>query len=113
MCSQKTASKGQPHTHTRMHTDAHTHAHTPPGVQGHRGTAPESYHVKQEVGEPVGPVAQAAHVLQPLGSGHPVPHHGAADGRGEDGEAKHDAQGDAALADALQAAGGSRTGIRG
>ena len=92
------------HTHTHTHTHMHTHL---PGVQGHRGTAPESYHVKQEVCEPVGPVAQAAHVLQPLGPGHPVPHHGAADGRREDGEAKHDAQGDTALADALQAAAGA------
>ena len=100
-------------THTHTHTRTHTDAYTPPGVQGHRGTAPESYHVKQEVREPVGPVAQAAHVLQPLGSSHPVPHHRAADGRGQDGEAKHDAQGDTTLADALQAAGGSRTGIRG
>ena len=101
---------GQQGAATHTHTQMHTHLL---GVQGHRGTAPETYHVKQEVCEPVGPVAQAAHMLQPLGPGHPVPHHGAADGRREDGEAKHDAQGDTALADALQAAGRSRTGISG
>ena len=64
MCSQQLASKVEPHTHTHTHTRL-------PGVQGHRGTAPETYHVKQEVCEPVGPVAQAAHMLQPLGPGHP------------------------------------------
>ena len=100
------ASTGQPHARTHADARTRTHTHT-------RLTAPEPYHVAQEAREPVGPAAQAAHELQPLRSSHPVPHHGAADGRGEDGEAKHDAQGHAALADALQAAGGGRAGIRG
>lgn len=50
-------------------------------------------------------MAQAADVLQPLGSGHPVPDHGAPPGGRQDGEAQRDAEGHAALADALQAAG--------
>lgn len=106
MRSQEMASTGQPHARTHADARTRTHTHT-------RLTAPEPYHVAQEAREPVGPAAQAAHELQPLRSSHPVPHHGAADGRGEDGEAKHDAQGHAALADALQAAGGGRAGIRG
>lgn len=44
-------------------------------------------------------------MLQPLGSSYPVPHCGARDGRRQDGEAEHDAEGHATLADALQAAG--------
>ena len=81
-----------------------THTHVPT-CRNTEGTTPGSYHVKQEVSEPVRPVAQATDVLQPLDSRHPVPHHGAADGRRQDGEAEHDAEGHAALADALQAAG--------
>lgn len=90
------------HAHTHAHT--RTLTHTDWRHAGPRDVVPQSYHVIQEVGEPVRPVAQAAEVLQPLGSDHPVPHHGARDGRRQDGEPQHDAERNATLADALQAA---------
>lgn len=61
---------GRPHTPT--HTGLCTHMS--PGCRDTEGHGPESYHVTQEDREPVGPVAKAAHVLQPCGPSHPVPH---------------------------------------
>lgn len=94
--------RGSPNTRTR----------TQPWHTGTQHAVPSSYHVIQEVSEPVRPVAEATYVLQPLGSGHPVPHHGATDGRRQDGEAQHDAEGDATLTDALHAAGTTQQLVR-
>lgn len=52
-------------------------------------------------------------MLQPLGSSHPVLHHGAANGRRQDGEAQHDAEGNPALTDTLQAIDRTQQLVRG